>query len=60
MGRYYNGDIEGKFWFGMQDSYDISAIMGEYGEDSISTACAIWYDRQVEQAAIIIKDWINA
>lgn len=20
MGRYYNGDIEGKFWFGIQDS----------------------------------------
>lgn len=22
MGRYYNGDIEGKFWFGVQDSTD--------------------------------------
>jgi len=22
MGRYYNGDIEGKFWFGVQDSND--------------------------------------
>lgn len=22
MGRYYNGDIEGKFWFGVQDSDD--------------------------------------
>ena len=22
MGRYYNGDIEGKFWFGIQDSRD--------------------------------------
>ena len=22
MGRYYNGDIEGKFWFGIQDSQD--------------------------------------
>jgi len=21
MGRYYNGDIEGKFWFGVQSSY---------------------------------------
>ena len=20
MGRYYNGDIEGKFWFGLQSS----------------------------------------
>lgn len=23
MGRYYNGDIEGKFWFGVQPSEDI-------------------------------------
>ena len=22
MGRYYDGDIEGKFWFGVQDSRD--------------------------------------
>jgi len=22
MGRYYNGDIEGKFWFAVQDSND--------------------------------------
>ncbi len=22
MGRYYSGDIEGKFWFGVQDSDD--------------------------------------
>jgi len=22
MGRYYNGDIQGKFWFGTQDSLD--------------------------------------
>lgn len=22
MGRYYDGDIEGKFWFGVQDSDD--------------------------------------
>ena len=22
MGRYYSGDIEGKFWFGVQSSTD--------------------------------------
>ena len=22
MGRYYDGDIEGKFWFGIQSSAD--------------------------------------
>jgi len=27
MGRFYNGDIEGKFWFGIQDSYDINNLI---------------------------------
>ncbi len=27
MGRFYNGDIEGKFWFGIQDSDDISNLV---------------------------------
>lgn len=39
---------------------EISDIMREYGTEDIATACAIWYDRQVEQATIIIKDWIEA
>ena len=26
MGRFYTGDIEGKFWFGIQDSNDILYI----------------------------------
>lgn len=31
MGRYYNGDIEGKFWFGVQssDSADRFGVTGE-------------------------------
>jgi hypothetical protein len=28
MGRYYSGDIEGKFWFGVQDSTDASFFGG--------------------------------
>lgn len=32
MGRYYHGDIEGKFWFAMMDS-DVASIFGDYGED---------------------------
>jgi len=28
MGRYYSGDIEGKFWFGVQDSDDASFFGG--------------------------------
>ena len=29
MGRYYNGDIEGKFWFGVQSSTDADFFGGE-------------------------------
>ena len=28
MGRFYNGDIEGKFWFGVQSSQDASFFGG--------------------------------
>jgi len=35
MGRYYNGDIEGKFWFGIQKSDSASRFGGaEYLEYS--------------------------
>lgn len=38
---------------------DIADIVREMSV-SISGACAYWYDRQVEQAAIIINQWVNA
>lgn len=38
---------------------EISEILKEGCED-IATACAIWYDRQVEQASITINQWINS
>mgnify|MGYP003112933048 FL=1 len=31
MGRYYNGDIEGKFWFGVQSSTDAD-FFGQEGQ----------------------------
>ena len=34
MGRYYSGDIEGKFWFGVQDSNDASFFGGDESEPS--------------------------
>ena len=34
MGRYYSGDIEGKFWFGVQSSDDASFFGGEELEPS--------------------------
>ena len=32
MGRYYSGDIEGKFWFGVQSSDDASFFGGTESE----------------------------
>jgi len=32
MGRYYSGDIEGKFWFGVQSSDDASFFGGHESE----------------------------
>lgn len=37
MGRYYNGDIEGKFWFGLQPSDAASRFGGEELEPSYIT-----------------------
>ena len=39
MGRYYNGDIEGKFWFGVQSSTDASYFGGEQGEPNFVNYC---------------------
>jgi len=45
MGRYYSGDIEGKFWFGIQssddadffgvDGYDTQELRYYYGESDL-------------------------
>lgn len=32
MGRYYNGDIDGKFWFGLQSSMAAQRFGGNYTE----------------------------
>lgn len=47
-------------YLNMRNEDEVSQTMREYGMTSIADACAAWYDRQVEQAAIIIKDWVNA
>lgn len=40
MGRYYSGDIEGKFWFGVQSSNDISKLVScKYNEYCIWEGC---------------------
>lgn len=37
MGRYYRGDIEGKFWFGIQSSTDASFFGGDAVEPQFIT-----------------------
>lgn len=42
MGRYYNGDIEGKFWFGVQssdaaDRFGVEGVQPEYLEYRFDT-----------------------
>jgi len=37
---------------------EISDIMKEYSIDSISTACAVWYDQQAQNAARLLRDYI--
>ena len=36
MGRFYSGDIEGKFWFGVQDSDDIKNLVTIKGNNDYS------------------------
>jgi hypothetical protein len=35
MGRYYYGDIEGKFWFGVQSSFDADNLGVKHTEEYI-------------------------
>ena len=40
MGRYYHGDIGGKFWFGIQESDDASFFGREHDDIYIFCVCA--------------------
>lgn len=46
-------------YLNMNNQDEISDIAKEYGCD-IQTACAVWYDRQVETAARMLREWILA
>ncbi len=46
-------------YLNMWNEYEVSDIMSEYSAKSIANACAIWYDKQVEEQAMIIKNWIE-
>ena len=45
MGRFYSGDISGKFWFGVQDSDDISELVSHIPTESyIWKSCGCYVD----------------
>ena len=54
MGRFYNGDIEGKFWFGVQSSNDADffGVKGEHPSELI-----YYYD---EDDILKVEKGINA
>lgn len=39
MGRYYSGDIQGKFWFGVQSSSDADY----FGVEGVAPSCLEYY-----------------
>lgn len=49
MGRYYNGDIEGKFWFGVQSSNDADY----FGVEGHSVFMAYYFEK--EDATTVLK-----
>lgn len=68
MGRRYTGDIEGKFWFGVQLSDDASFFGGEQSEPSLISFYFSEEDmpdiikgiKQCEEALGTNKDILNA
>ena len=49
MGRYYDGDIQGKFWFGVQDSDDVKNL--------VTIASNDYYSWKVCNCAAEINDY---
>jgi hypothetical protein len=68
MGRYYNGDIEGKFWFAVQSSDDASFFGVEPYEEpqeideetgELEEACYCTYDFNREEHLKIVIDKVK-
>lgn len=38
---------------------EIADIIRDFGSATVSEACAVWYDRAVEEAANIINNWVK-
>lgn len=47
MGRYYSGDIAGKFWFGVQDSDDAENFGGNIEEYETYACCGCRYEYDI-------------
>ena len=48
MGRYYNGDIEGKFWFGVQSSDDAIFFGGSESQSFINYHFSDYDQKDIE------------
>ena len=60
MGRYYSGDIEGKFWFGIQSSTDAEFFGGEgYQPEEMN----YWFEKSdldtIKEGIKICKDKLS-
>lgn len=55
MGRYYSGDIEGKFWFAVQPSNDAE----QFGAQESDPAYINYYADDADEAKERIKEIIN-
>jgi hypothetical protein len=51
MGRYYSGDIEGVFWFGLQSSYAAS----RFGGQGVCLSCSFYEEDDLESIEAEIK-----
>lgn len=46
-------------YLNIHNESEIVDILKDFSCDSISTACAIWYDRQIQNACSVIIDYLN-
>jgi hypothetical protein len=56
MGRYYNGDIQGKFWFGVQSSDDAEFFGAQGSEPNYIN----YYLDDIEQVELGVKKCLMA
>jgi hypothetical protein len=54
---YTNGRLA---YLNANNQDEVSDIMREYTTKDIADACAIWYDKRIEEMAMIINEWVDA